>query len=92
MNQPLQKNKTCEYRRYRIFGITWLGYPGFYLTRSSFSVAKIDPGEHPDIMMSSEQMGLIDVLYLTAYAIGQFVWSMLRNKVGTRIIVLFGLL
>jgi len=31
-------------------------------------------------------------LYLTAYAVGQFVWGMLGDKVGTRKIVLLGLL
>ncbi|MCH6574975.1 MAG: MFS transporter [Bacteroidetes bacterium] len=37
-------------------------------------------------------MGVIDGLYLTAYAVGQFVWGMLGDKVGTRKIVLLGLL
>lgn len=91
MNKPFNKNTTYEFWRRRIFGITWLAYAGFYMTRSSFSVAKIALGNDPDIMMSPEQMGLIDGLYLTAYAIGQFFWGALGDKKGTRVIVLTGL-
>lgn len=91
MNQPYEKNTGYEFWRWRIFGITWLAYAGFYLTRSSFSVAKIGLAQDPDFLMSPEQMGLIDGLYLTAYAIGQFLWGMLGDKKGTRFIVLGGL-
>lgn len=91
MNHTIEKNSKYEYWRWRVFGITWLAYAGFYLTRSSFSVAKIALGKDPDIMMSPEQMGMIDGLYLTAYAIGQFVWGALGDKLGTRKIVLAGL-
>ena len=31
--------------RWRIFAITWLAYAGLYLTRKSFSVAKIEMGK-----------------------------------------------
>lgn len=75
----------------RIFGITWLAYVGFYLTRASFSVAKIGILEDPNLSITTENMGVIDGLYLTAYAVGQFVWGMLGDKVGTRKIVLLGL-
>ena len=87
-----KKDKRYEYWRWRTFGITWLAYAGFYLTRASFSVAKIGIGSDPNISMSSEEMGLIDGIYLTAYAVGQFVWGALGDKVGTRRIVLLGLL
>ncbi len=87
-----KKDKRFEYWRWRTFGITWLAYAGFYLTRASFSVAKIGIGSDPNISMSSEEMGLIDGIYLTAYAVGQFVWGALGDKVGTRRIVLLGLL
>ncbi len=36
-------------------------------------------------------MGMIDGLYLTAYAIGQFLWGMLGDRKGTRLVVLGGL-
>ena len=35
--------------RWQIFAITWLAYAGFYLTRKSFSVAKIGIGEGTSI-------------------------------------------
>ena len=86
-----KKNPKYEFWRKRIFGITWLAYVGFYLTRASFSVAKIGILEDPNLSLTTENMGVIDGLYLTAYAVGQFVWGMLGDKVGTRKIVLLGL-
>ena len=91
MDQPSEKNARYEFWRWKIFGITWLAYAGFYLTRASFAVAKIGLAQDPDILMSLEQMGMIDGLYLTAYAIGQFLWGMLGDKKGTRLIVIGGL-
>lgn len=87
-----QKDSNYEYWRWRVFGITWLAYVGFYLTRASFSVAKIGILEDPDINMTTEQMGIIDGVYLAAYAAGQFIWGILGDRVGTRKIVLLGLL
>ena len=86
-----QKDSKYEYWRWRVFGITWLAYVGFYLTRASFSIAKIGILEDPDISMTTEQMGIIDGVYLAAYAAGQFIWGILGDKVGTRKIVLLGL-
>jgi len=85
------KDPKYEFWRLRIFGITWLAYAGFYLTRASFSVAKIGILEDPNVSLTTENMGVIDGVYLTAYALGQFVWGMLGDKVGTRKIVLLGL-
>ena len=86
------KDSRYEYWRWRVFGITWLAYVGFYLTRASFSVAKIGILQDPNIDMTAEQMGIIDGVYLAAYAVGQFVWGILGDKLGTRKIVLLGLL
>jgi len=85
------RDELYESWRKRIFGITWLAYAGFYLTRASFSVAKIGILNDPSVSMSSEQMGLIDGIYLAAYAAGQFIWGALGDKIGTRRIVLIGL-
>ena len=82
------KNQKYESWRYKIFGITWLAYAGFYLTRASFAVAKIGILDDSNISMSSEQMGVIDGIYLTGYALGQFLWGYLGDKLGTRRIVL----
>ncbi|MBC8180135.1 MFS transporter [candidate division KSB1 bacterium] len=91
MNHELQKDQKYEIWRWKILGITWLSYMGFYLTRSAFSVAKIGMEKDPNIALAPEQMSLIEGIYLTAYAIGQFVWGMLGDKVGTRKVVLLGL-
>lgn len=91
VEKTYQKDTEYEYWRRRVFGITWLAYVGFYLTRASFSVAKIGILEDPDISMTTEQMGIIDGVYLAAYAAGQFIWGILGDKVGTRKIVLLGL-
>ena len=89
--KEFKKNPKYEFWRMMIFGITWLAYVGFYLTRASFSVAKIGILEDPNLSITTENMGVIDGIYLTAYAVGQFVWGMLGDKVGTRKIVLLGL-
>lgn len=92
VNDNFKKDKRYEFWRWRIFGISWLAYAGFYLTRASFAVAKIGIAADPNISMTSEQMGMIDGIYLAAYAAGQFVWGALGDRVGTRRIVLLGLL
>ncbi|HIA79996.1 MAG TPA: MFS transporter, partial [Candidatus Marinimicrobia bacterium] len=91
VSKNLKKDTKYELWRYKIFGITWLAYAGFYLTRASFAVAKIGISEDPAIPMTSEQMGMIDGIYLIGYAVGQFVWGILGDKLGTRKIVLGGL-
>ena len=86
-----KKNPKYELARYKAFGISWLAYAGFYLTRASFSVAKIGIADDPNVSLTIEQMGIIDGLYLIGYAIGQFIWGVLGDRVGTRKIVLGGL-
>jgi len=87
----LKKDTRYEFWRWRIFGITWLAYAGFYLTRASFSVAKIGILKDTGLSLTTENLAVIDGLYLIAYAVGQFVWGVLGDKVGTRKIVLIGL-
>ena len=41
-NRPTTRSPIYERWRWQIFGITWLAYVGLYLTRKSFSVAKIE--------------------------------------------------
>lgn len=85
-------NSLYERWRWQIFGITWLAYAGFYLTRKSFSVAKVDLGK-PEVMgMSDADMARIDGAYLVAYAIGQFIWGIAGDRFGTRRVVLAGML
>ncbi|MBI4326365.1 MAG: MFS transporter [Chloroflexi bacterium] len=85
-------NRVYERWRWQIFAITWLAYFGFYLTRKSFSVAKIEIGEGTAIGLTQAQMAWIDGAFLTAYALGQFVWGVAGDKYGTRIVILGGML
>ena len=84
-------NPRYERWRWQVFGITWLTYFGFYLTRKTFSVAKIGMEQDPSINISSSDMAWIDGTYLSAYAIGQFVMGILGDRVGTRKVVLVGM-
>ncbi|MBM3293907.1 MAG: MFS transporter [Candidatus Aminicenantes bacterium] len=81
-----------RYWRIRIFLVTWLAYAGFYLTRKSFSVAKIGMAEDPAILLTKAQMTSIDAAYLASYAAGQFLWGILGDRKGARKLVLMGLL
>jgi len=75
-----------------MFAITWLAYAGFYLTRKSFSVAKIEMGEGTEIGLTSAQMSFIDFSYLIAYAAGQFIWGVCGDRFGTRRVILTGMI
>ena len=68
------------------------GYAGFYLTRKSFSIAKTGMGEGTEVGLLDTDMAWIDMGYLIAYAIGQFVWGITADKVGPRKVLLGGML
>jgi OPA family sugar phosphate sensor protein UhpC-like MFS transporter len=71
--------------------LTWLAYAGFYLTRKSLSVAKIEL-KKPEVWgLSTETLAAVDGGYLIAYAAGQFLWGVLGDRVGTRRVVLAGM-
>jgi OPA family sugar phosphate sensor protein UhpC-like MFS transporter len=90
--EAVARDPRYERWRWQIFSITWLAYVGFYLTRKSFAVAKIEL-EKPEVMgLSRPEMSGIDFAYLTAYAIGQFIWGMAGDKFGPRPVVLCGML
>src|SRR5215211_8902568 len=82
------------YRRWRwqIFAVTWLAYAGLYLTRKSFSVAKIGIQSDPSLRMTDAQMAWIDGAYLVAYAVGQFIFGIAGDRLGPRKVVAAGLL
>src|SRR6188768_970134 len=85
-------DRTYERWRWQIFGITWLAYAGFYLTRKSFSVAKIELGK-PEVMgLTKPEMSWIDGGFLAAYAIGMVVCGICGDRYGTRKVVLVGML
>jgi len=88
------KKPDDEYRRLRlrIFVIVWLSYAGFYFTRKAFSVAKIGMLGDATLGITEHMLANIDALYLAAYAAGQFFFGVLADKIGTRRVVLAGLL
>ena len=58
--RPVCRNPRYERWRWQIFGITWLAYAGFYLTRKAFSVAKNEL-KRPEIMgLTKADMSWID--------------------------------
>src|SRR5438067_1667561 len=85
-------DRNYERWRWQIFTITWLAYAGFYLTRKSFALAKIGIQRDPKLSWTDSQLAWIDGAYLTAYAIGQFLFGMAGDRLGTRIVVAAGLL
>jgi OPA family sugar phosphate sensor protein UhpC-like MFS transporter len=86
------RNPTYERWRRQIFSITWLAYAGFYLTRKAFSVAKNELRK-PEVMgLSVTDMSRIDGANSVAYALGQFLFGTLGDRLGTRVIVLVGML
>jgi sugar phosphate permease len=75
----------------RVFVATWLAYAGFYLTRKSLSVAKVEL-KKPEVWgLSTETLATIDGGYLVAYALGQFLWGVLGDRLGTRRVVVAGM-
>src|SRR5947207_975838 len=88
----LSRNPKYERWRRQIFWVTWLAYAGFYLTRKAFSVAKNEL-KKPEIMgLSVNQMAWIDGANSVAYALGQFLFGTLGDKLGSRTIVVAGML
>ena len=78
--------------RWRIFGVTWLAYAGFYFTRKGFSVAKLGMLEDPAIGLSPILASNIDIAFSVAYGAGQLLWGVSADRFGPRRIVLAGML
>ena len=87
----LPLNPRYERWRWQIFGITWLVYASYYLTRQSFSVAKVALENDPLVALRRADFGLVDSAYLTAYMLGQFIFGPLGDRFGPRRILLFGM-
>ena len=86
------KDPRYERWRWTVFGVTWLAYAGFYLTRKSIAVAKIGMLSDPKLGMDKGTLGAIDAAYLIAYAVGQFVFGIAGDRFGCRKVVMIGLL
>jgi OPA family glycerol-3-phosphate transporter-like MFS transporter len=87
-----QRDARYERWRWQIFGVTWLAYAGFYLTRKAFSVAKNELKKPEVLGLNKGQMSLMDGSYSAAYAFGQFFWGAFGDRFGTRNIVLLGMM
>lgn len=86
-----ESNPRYERWRWQILFVAWLAYVGFYLTRKSFSVAKIELAK-PEVMgWGKEQMAWVDGAFGITYALGGFLWGPLGDKFGPRRVVAFGL-
>jgi len=78
------RNREYERWRWQIFAVTWLAYAGFYLTRKSFSVAKVELAK-PNVMnWNVEDLAWVDFGYLLAYAVGQVFCGALGDRFGPR--------
>ncbi|MER7394327.1 MFS transporter [Streptomyces sp. NPDC000151] len=79
--------------RRRIFAVTWLAYAGFYFVRQAFSVAKLGILDDPLVsgVLTEQVLGVLDAVYLAAYAAGQFLWGMWADRFGPRVVVAGGM-
>jgi OPA family sugar phosphate sensor protein UhpC-like MFS transporter len=84
-------NPRYERWRWTTFGVTWLIYAGFYMTRQSFTVAKVALDKDPRVAMPRSDYGIVDSVYLTTYMLGQFVFGALGDRFGPRRVLLAGM-
>ena len=83
-------NPRYERWRWLTFGITWLIYASYYLTRQSLNAAKVVLVDGP-LGISREQLGRVDATYLSVYSLGQFFFGPLADRYGPRKVLLFGM-
>jgi len=77
--------------RRKTFAVTWLIYAVYYFPRKSFAVAKIPLSTAAGIHLSREQFGFIDSGFLTAYALGQFLFGGMGDLLGPKRILILGM-
>ncbi|MGI5472582.1 MFS transporter [Streptomyces sp. CA-132043] len=79
--------RTARWRR-QIFAVTWIAYAGFYFVRQAFSVAKLGILDAPLVngVLTEQVLGVLDAVYLAAYAAGQFLWGMWADRFGPRVV------
>ena len=90
---PLAINRDARYERWRwqIATITWLAYVGYYFTRKSFAVAKVGILDDPTMGLTKSGLGIIDMFYGLAYALGMFFCGWMSDRWGPRRVVLTGM-
>ena len=87
---PAELNPQQRAWRWRIFALTWMAYAGFYLCRKNLSVTM--PLMSAQLNFSPMQLANIVFGYSLLYALGQFGFGVLADRVGSRLIVTLGLL
>ncbi len=75
--------------QYRIFGVMWLLYAGYYLCRKNYPVAQ--PVFMKEFGWNEHDVGLIISSYLAMYAVGQFISGPFGDRFGARKIIIIGL-
>ena len=70
--------------------VTWIAYASYYLGRKGFSAAKKTIRD--TLGVSESALGVIDTVYLGAYALGQFASGYAGDRVGARLLIGAGLL
>ena len=87
----VQKDPRYERWRWTILVVTWFAYVGYYFTRKSFAVAKIGLLDDKAMGIDKSAMGVIDLGYGIAYALGQVLCGMWCDRFGSRKVVLGGM-
>jgi OPA family sugar phosphate sensor protein UhpC-like MFS transporter len=83
-------NPRYERWRWQAFGITWLIYASYYLTRQSLNAAKVVLIDGP-LGFTREQLGRVDATFLILYSLGQFFFGPLADRYGPRRVLIFGM-
>lgn len=76
--------------RYTAWGLTWLAYATYYTGRKGFSVTKKTLSD--ELGIGTATLGMIDTLYLSAYALGQFISGWTGDRIGARRLIGYGML
>lgn len=77
-------------KRALVFALTWTSYASYYFGRKGFSVTKSTLTETQGLTVGN--LAFIDTGYLAAYAVGQFTWGNLGDKLGSRRLLGIGML
>jgi OPA family sugar phosphate sensor protein UhpC-like MFS transporter len=83
------ENKSRRIWQYRVFALTWLTYAGFYLCRKNISVEI--PLLERHLGYSTDQLAQVVFVFSLLYATGNFVFGILSDRFGARVVVGVGL-
>ncbi len=80
----------CKNTKWLVFGLTWLSYAAYYLTRKNFSIVK--SRLHEEVGVSIAWLAAADTAYLSLYALGQFINGPLGDRFGAKRLLVIGML